>query len=176
MTNTGPVASAVGALPEIRPPIGSSAKPAESQPGRLSQLFRAIAATRWRRIPWPIVVVVLWGMLRWNNFAPSVASPFGLTIIFCSFLILIFEFWKSGDISPKSFLLDQTLSVAATTITASLAVLIYWERQTFYAVDIIVFAVVLSDAIMSPFNSFRTALRNIQAGVNPGHPTDPDNG
>jgi hypothetical protein len=81
------------------------------------------------------------------------------------FVILVLEFQKSGDILLRSFRLDLILAIAALVATTSVITLL-WERGTFYTIDIFIAGIVLVDAFVSPSNSFRTALRNWQGGVN----------
>ena len=80
-------------------------------------------------------------------------------------IVLIVEFFKSGDISTAYFLSDIIFAVLAVVIaTGLLSYLVFklGETPTFY--HWLGYAVIIGDAVISPFNSFRTALRNFGVG------------
>ena len=80
-------------------------------------------------------------------------------------IVLIVEFFKSGDISTAYFLSDIVFAVLAVVIaTALMSYLMFklGETPTFY--HWLGYAVIIGDAVISPFNSFRTALRNFGVG------------
>ncbi|MEK7650212.1 MAG: hypothetical protein AAB367_04640 [Patescibacteria group bacterium] len=115
-----------------------------------------------KRIPWALLLVLGWIMVRHSGVDLSVEGVAIWPFVGVSFVTLMAEFYRSGDIMILSYKLDQTFAVVATLVLGyglSLAV------QDPHVLDLLVAAVVLADAIISPVNSFRTALRNMQAGV-----------
>lgn len=111
------------------------------------------------RFPWifsPIIYLVVIHQLN-----ISLEGPLGYTFIGLAVVVLFIEFVKSGDIGVVSFLLDTTSSVIA--VIASTALLTYMfftlqETPTFF--HWFGYAIVVGDALFSPANAFRTALRN----------------
>ncbi|MCI5136964.1 MAG: hypothetical protein D3922_00800 [Candidatus Electrothrix sp. AR1] len=111
------------------------------------------------RFPWifsPIIYLVVVHQLN-----ISLEGPLGYTFIGLAVVVLFVEFVKSGDIGVVSFLLDTTSSVIA--VMASTALLTYMfftlqETPTFF--HWFGYAIIVGDALFSPANAFRTALRN----------------
>lgn len=114
-------------------------------------------------IPWTFfliafaVVVHIMGM--------NMEGVLGYAFIGFGMFVLFAEFFKSGDISIPSFLVDLLFAVIAVVIaTGLLAYLIFKLDQSptfFYWFG---YAIVIGDAVLSPFNAFRTALRNFGVG------------
>jgi uncharacterized membrane protein YobD (UPF0266 family) len=80
-------------------------------------------------------------------------------------IVLIIEFFKSGDISTAYFLSDIVFAVLAVVIATGLMSYLLFklgETPTFF--HWLGYAVIIVDAVISPFNSFRTALRNFGVG------------
>jgi hypothetical protein len=115
------------------------------------------------RFPWifsPIIYLVVVHQLN-----ISLEGPLGYTFIGVAVVVLFIEFVKSGDIGTVSFLLDTTSSVIA--VMASTALLTYMfftlqETPTFF--HWFGYAIIIGDALFSPANAFRTALRNFGVG------------
>ena len=115
------------------------------------------------RFPWifsPIIYLVVVHQLN-----ISLEGPMGYTFIGVAVVVLFIEFVKSGDIGVVSFLLDTTSSVIA--VIASTALLTYMfftldETPTFF--HWFGYAIIVGDALFSPANAFRTALRNFGVG------------
>ncbi|CAK8725580.1 hypothetical protein KKHLCK_17085 [Candidatus Electrothrix laxa] len=115
------------------------------------------------RFPWifsPIIYLVVVHQLN-----ISLEGPLGYTFIGLAVVVLFIEFVKSGDIGVVSFLLDTTSSVIA--VMASTALLTYMfftlnETPTFF--HWFGYAIIVGDALFSPANAFRTALRNFGVG------------
>jgi hypothetical protein len=114
-------------------------------------------------IPWTFfliayaVVVHLMGM--------SMDGALGYVFIGFGMFVLFAEFFKSGDISVPAFLTDILFAVIATVVaTGLLSYLVFQLDQSptfFYWFG---YAIVIGDAILGPFNAFRTALRNFGVG------------
>lgn len=80
-------------------------------------------------------------------------------------IVLVVEFFKSGDISTAYFLSDILFAVLAVVIATGLMSYLVFklgEAPDFY--HWLGYAVIIGDAVISPFNSFRTALRNFGVG------------
>ncbi len=114
-------------------------------------------------IPWTFfliafaVVVHIMGM-NMDGVVGYIFIGFGMFVLFA-------EFFKSGDINTGSFLADIVVAVIAVVIaTGLLSYLVFKLDQSptfFYWLG---YAIVIGDAILGPFNSFRTALRNFGVG------------
>jgi hypothetical protein len=111
------------------------------------------------RFPWIFTPVIYLVAVHQLNI--SLEGPLGYTFIGVAVVVLFIEFVKSGDIGVVSFLLDTTSSVIA--VMASTALLTYMfftlnETPTFF--HWFGYAIIVGDALFSPANAFRTALRN----------------
>jgi hypothetical protein len=81
-------------------------------------------------------------------------------------IVLIIEFFKSGDISTAYFLTDIIFAVLAVVLaTGLLSYLVFKLGQAPDFYHWLGYAVIIGDAVISPFNSFRTALRNFGVGT-----------
>ncbi len=111
------------------------------------------------RFPWIFTPVIYLVAVRQLNI--SLEGPLGYTFIGVAVVVLFIEFVKSGDIGVVSFLLDTTSSVIAVMVsTALLTYMVFTlnEEPTFF--HWFGYAIVIGDALFSPANAFRTALRN----------------
>lgn len=95
----------------------------------------------------------------------SMDGVLGYIFIGFGMFVLFAEFFKSGDINVGSFMVDIIYAVIAVVVaTGLLSYLVFKLDQSptfFYWLG---YAIVIGDAILSPFNSFRTALRNFGVG------------
>jgi hypothetical protein len=116
------------------------------------------------RFPWGLLIVAaMW--LAYKSQA-DLSGTLGLVFIGLCVFVVIVEFFKSGDIRLGPFMLDLIFSVVAVvTATALLTYMVTRPDGGIPSFHYQLGAVVLLvDAILSPFNSFRTALRNFQVG------------
>lgn len=117
-----------------------------------------------KRIPWALLLVLLWAGGRYSGVNLGIDGFAIWVFVILSLITLVFEFYKSGDIMLRSFQADL---ISAITTTLVLGYGLCLAQQDLQPVDLLVAFVVLTDAIVSPINSFRTALRNMQAAVGP---------
>jgi hypothetical protein len=119
-----------------------------------------------KNIPSTLILVIIWMITRLIQLDFSIAHPLGIILTILCFAVLIIEFTKSGDITLKSFGLDLAFAILATVVnTATITMLI--ERHGLsglYVTDYILSGVILCDTWLSPYNSFRIALRNFMVG------------
>jgi hypothetical protein len=115
-----------------------------------------------KRVPWTLLLVLSWAGARYSGVNLEVTGGAFLGFVALAFITIMLEFNRSGDIMLPSFKREQVLILMATLLLGSATPLVY---QNPHIVDLIVIAVVLADGYVSPVNSFRTALRNMQAGV-----------
>ena len=123
--------------------------------------------------PLLLVTGIVWSTSKLSGVSTDTASFTGIGLILFSFATLVLEFFKSGDIGLRTFASDQAFSVAQTVLASVTLALVIRDRG-FAAISLpdVVFAVVtLCDAWLSPFNSFRTALRNISGTNITTHPS-----
>jgi prolipoprotein diacylglyceryltransferase len=111
--------------------------------------------------PWTVLIIIY--MVAVHAIGISMEGAAGLIFLSLCVIVLMIEFIKSGDIKVLGFLLDIIFSVLALVAATALLTYLYFcgeVNPTFY--DWIGFVVLLGDAIVSPFNSFRTGLRNLE--------------
>jgi uncharacterized membrane protein YobD (UPF0266 family) len=115
------------------------------------------------KIPYALLLIAYMLVVRFTGM--DMHGLAGYIFIGLCVIVLIVEFFKSGDISTAYFLTDITFAVLAVVIATGLMSYLVFklgETPTFY--HWLGYAVIIGDAVMSPFNSFRTALRNFGVG------------
>ena len=125
--------------------------------------FRREKTGLFNRIPWAILLIVY--LVAAHVYKIDMAGMAGYVFIGCGVVVLFFEFFKSGDISSASFLYDLLAAVVGVAVATGLLTYLVYEigqAPTFY--QWFGYAIIVGDAVMSPFNAFRTALRNIGVG------------
>ena len=123
-----------------------------------------------RRLPLVLILVLAWAALRLSGCELTLGDPISWALVIACFSVTLIEFYKSGDITLTSFKFDLAFAVIATVVTAAL-VTHFWGQGVISVPDFFITVSVLADAFLSPVNSFRSALRNVQAGINTA-PTD----
>lgn len=114
-------------------------------------------------IPWTLFIILY--MVIVHALGLDMSGVLGYIFLGLCMVILFMEFFKSGDIHVTTFLIDLITSVVALVVATALIsylVLSKGQMPTFF--DWFGAVVLLGDAILSPFNSFRTALRNVEFG------------
>jgi hypothetical protein len=113
------------------------------------------------RFPW--IFVVIGYLVVADRMRLDMQGVPGYVFLGLGVLVLFIEFFKSGDIDMWAFLWDLIWATTAVAGTAVLMTYLYfhtgWESISFF--HWLGCAIVLGDAILSPFNAFRTALRNL---------------
>jgi hypothetical protein len=115
------------------------------------------------KIPYAFLLIIYMLVVRFTGL--DMGGMTGYIFIGLCLIVLIVEFFKSGDISTAYFLSDIVFAVLAVVVaTALMSYLMFklGETPTFYYW--LGYAVIIGDAVISPFNSFRTALRNFGVG------------
>ena len=111
------------------------------------------------RMPWMLFII---GFLLIAEYLQiSLQGTVGYAFITVAVIVLFIEMFKSGDVTPLSFLLDQFWAVVTLVLATGLLTYLYFvtgKEPTFF--HWIGFAIILADSLLNPFNSFRTALRN----------------
>lgn len=115
------------------------------------------------KIPWTFLIIAY--LVVAHNMKLDLNGVPGYVFIGLGVLVLFLEFFKSGDISTSTFLSDTFYAVLGVIIaTALLSYLYFHLDQTPGFFHWFGYAILVGDAIMSPFNAFRTALRNFGVG------------
>ena len=116
------------------------------------------------KIPWSMLLIAY--MVAVHLLGAGMAGATGYVFIGLCVLVMFVEFFKSGDIGAWAFLVDLIGAVGALILATVLMCYLFFklgQSPTFF--HWLGFAVILGDAVMSPFNAFRTALRNIGLGA-----------
>ena len=111
------------------------------------------------RMPWMLFIIGF--LLIAEYLEMTLQGTVGYAFITVAVIVLFIEMFKSGDVTPLSFLLDQFLAVVTLVLATGLLTYLYFvtgKEPTFF--HWIGFAIILADSLLNPFNSFRTALRN----------------
>lgn len=112
------------------------------------------------RFPWMLLIIGF--LLVAEYLAISLEGTVGYAFITVAVIVLFVEMFKSGDVSPMSFFFDQFWAVITVILASGLLTYLYFvegrEPSFFHWIG---FAIILADALLNPFNAFRTALRNL---------------
>jgi hypothetical protein len=122
------------------------------------------------KIPWTILLIAY--VLVAYYFRVDMDGIPGYVFIGLGVFVLFAEFFKSGDISTGVFLADIiNATIAVVLATTLICYVLFYPHEaelklTFF--HWFGYAIIIGDAILSPFNSFRTALRNFGVGGSGG--------
>jgi hypothetical protein len=116
------------------------------------------------KIPWTFLIIAY--LLVVHFMKVELSGVAGYVFIGLGVLVLFLEFFKSGDISTATFLTDTLAAVTGLIVATVLLSYLYFKQgQAPNFFHWFGYAILVGDAIMSPFNSFRTALRNFGVGT-----------
>ncbi len=125
------------------------------------------------KFPWVLLVVAFPAVMYQLQIDMKADIHFGFIYMGIGVFVLFVEFFKSGDINTASFLLDLFWSIVSVMLgTAMLTWFLLegspagaagWQQLNYF--HWFGCAIVLGDALISPFNAFRTALRNLGLGT-----------
>jgi len=111
------------------------------------------------KIPWMLFIILF--LIGAEYMQLSLDGPVGYTFITLAVIVLFIEMFKSGDVSAMAFLMDQFWAVLTVILATALLTYLWFvegREPSFY--HWIGFAIIIADALLNPFNAFRTALRN----------------
>lgn len=121
-------------------------------------------STLFTRIPWTLAIILYMVVVHFMGLDMSGVVGYGF--IGLGVFVLFVEFFKSGDINAAAFFIDLFSAVLALIVATVLLSYLYFELgQVPSFFHWFGYAVILGDALLSPFNAFRTALRNLGLGV-----------
>ena len=115
-------------------------------------------------IPWTALLFITLLGFHYFQVDLSTGSASSIIVIIVSFLVLVLEFIKSGDIQFKRFIWDLTQSIVLLILATGFYSYLFFCKQHLFFVDYIAYFVIVFDSWLSPINAFRTALRNLQIG------------
>jgi len=116
------------------------------------------------KIPWTFLIIAYLVVAHTSQI--DLTGIAGYVFIGLAVVVLFLEFFKSGDISTSTFLVDVITAVIGVTIATALLAYMYFKlEETPNFFHWFGYAIIVGDAIMSPFNAFRTALRNFGVGA-----------
>lgn len=109
--------------------------------------------------PWTFLLIGYLVGVHWLEL--RLQGPAGYAFVGLGVIVIFIEFFKSGDIDTHLFFIDLLGAVAAVVAATVLMCYLYFSLdRTPGFFHWFGYALVLGDALFSPFNSFRTALRN----------------
>jgi hypothetical protein len=113
-------------------------------------------------VPWALLVGAAWYYIRLvRHLVLDFATPLGLGFLCFAIIALVVEFIKSGDVGQVAFIWDLTFALLTLALGVyTLTLLDQRFELDLIGPDGIIFAMLVADAWVSPFNAFRTALRN----------------
>jgi len=115
------------------------------------------------KFPWTFLIIGYMLVVQYTGL--DMHGIPGYVFIGLCVLVLFAEFFKSGDISTAAFFGDLLSAVSGVIIATALLSYLYFSlNQTPTFFHWFGYAIIVGDAVISPFNSFRTALRNFGLG------------
>ncbi len=111
------------------------------------------------KVPWMLFIILFLIVVEYMQL--TLDGPLGYGFISLAVIVLFIEMLKSGDVSAMAFLMDQFWAVVTVILATGLLTYLWFvqgKEPTFY--HWIGFAIIIADALLNPFNAFRTALRN----------------
>ena len=125
---------------------------------------RGRSMSTFSKIPWTLLIIVYMVVVHYAGI--DMDGVPGYVFLGLGIFVLFAEFFKSGDINTVAFLVDIVSAVFSVIIATVLLCYLYFklgQMPTFF--HWFGCAIILGDAILGPFNAFRTALRNLGLGV-----------
>jgi len=111
------------------------------------------------KVPWMLFIIGFLIVAEYMHI--SLQGSVGYAFITIAVIVLFIEMFKSGDVSPFAFLLDQFWAVITLILATGLLTYLWFVEGTepsfFHWIG---FAIIVADSLLNPFNSYRTALRN----------------
>jgi len=111
------------------------------------------------KVPWMLFIILF--LIAAEYMQLSLDGVVGYSFITLAVVVLFIEMFKSGDVSAIAFLMDQFWAVVTVILATGLLTYLWFvegREPNFY--HWIGFAIIIADALLNPFNAFRTALRN----------------
>jgi hypothetical protein len=116
--------------------------------------------SRFLNMPWCLLIIAY--MVTVHLLGATLAGATAYAFLGLCLFVLFVKFFKSGDIGARGFLIELAASVASLVLaTVLLSYMRFGLGQRLSFFDWFGYAVLLGNAVLSPFNAFRTALRNI---------------
>ena len=114
-----------------------------------------------KTFPAALILTLLWAVMKFMEIDTSVSDMPGIVLLIVTFLVAMFEFYKSVDVNQRQFLADVCYSVAQAFLCGIL-IRSYYEYITLP--DLVLVGANLVDATLSPWNSYRSGTRDLLAG------------
>ena len=111
------------------------------------------------KFPWSFLLIIYLLVTYYKKI--PLEGVVGYILIGLGVVVLFVEFFKSGDVSSAAFIVDHIFALLAVMISTVLLAFLYFvggEVPNFYYW--FGYAVILGDAVFSPYNAYRMALRN----------------
>jgi hypothetical protein len=116
-------------------------------------------------MPYALILTVAWSVMKFINLNTSFDGV-GAVLVGLTFAAILAEFYKSSDIGVSAFGIDTGCSVLQVIV----ATITFTQKIDYiFLPDILLGVAILADAWFSPFNSFKTALRNFGGGSDHHH-------
>ena len=127
--------------------------------GSDSSLIKTIS-----KFPWMLLVIAF--LVAADQFDISLDNTiYGYVFITMAIIILFVEMMKSVDITSFGFFMDLFWAVFTVIVaTALLTYLYFTPEKNISFFHWLGYGIILADALLNPFNSFRSALRNFDVG------------
>lgn len=133
-----------------------------NQTVQINSKGRSVSPVKW--VPWTLLLIAYLVVAHYLGL--DMTGVAGYVFLGLGMFVLFIEFFKSGDINTWAFLLDLISAVIALIVATVLMSYLYFklgQQPTFF--HWFGCAIIVGDAILSPFNAFRTALRNLGLGA-----------
>jgi len=111
------------------------------------------------KLPWMLFVIAFLITVQYMDI--SLEGMVGYAFISFAMFALFVEMFKSGNVGAVAFFFDQFWAVLTVMLASALLTYLWFVEGTeplfFHWIG---FAVIVADALLNPFNAYRTAMRN----------------
>jgi hypothetical protein len=114
--------------------------------------------------PAAFILSVIWTIFKYTEVDTSIGETMGMILIVLTIIAMLFEFYKSADLSLRAFAIDNAFAVAQLILCTITMKEFFPDNITL--TDVVLYVCILADALLSPMNTVRTVGRDI---IGPEH-------
>lgn len=120
-----------------------------------------------RKYPYLLTIVLLWAAAKSAGLSMSASSISGLVFLAMAIAAGFLEVYKGADVGLGTFKLELFTALLATVAATLFLCLYVVPRGAVQTADVVITAMVVVDAWLSPTIAYATALRNFAANTDP---------
>jgi hypothetical protein len=115
-------------------------------------------------IPWTALLLIGLILTQQLGLDRTMGKIPSIVLLISSIVILIIEFFRSGDMRFHQYVVDTSFSLLVLIGGTWYLAYLFYSGIQIYMIDYIIYTILVVDSWLSPINAYRTALRNVQVG------------